>query len=129
MVRDLQGLTSAQFSINNKSLNYSALNKHEIFQNNLCCLGYEGVDASRNGLIETCVSIYHYFKYFGAVFQSLELIDKDQYYLSGLSSAGSSCAVNCNIKFAGGAYNIVPIMIAKMSKILHVKAGRGISVE
>jgi hypothetical protein len=129
MVRDLQGLTSAQFSINNKSLNYAPLNKYEIFQNNLCALGYEGVDASSNGLIDTCVSIFHYFKYYGAVFQSLELVDKDAYYLSGLSSAGSSCAVNCSIKFAGGAYNIVPIMIAKMSKVLHVKAGRSISVE
>lgn len=129
MVRDLQGLTSCQFSINNKALNYAPLNKYEVFQNNLCALGYEGIDASSNGLINTCVSIFHYFKYYGACFQSLELVDKDQYYLSGLSSAGSSCAVNCAIKFVGGAYNIVPIMIAKMSKVLHVKAGRMISVE
>lgn len=128
--RDLQGIESCQFSINNKSLNYSALNKHEIFQNNLCCLGYEGVDASKNGLIDTCLSIFHYFKYFGLCMQSLELIDKDQFYISGLSSAGSSCAVNCAIKFAGSAtYGITPVMIAKMSKVLHCKAGRMISVE
>ena len=129
MVRDLQGLESCQFSINNKALNYAPLNKYEVFQNNLCTLGYEGIDASKNGLIDTCVSIFHYFKYYGMCMQSLELIDKDQYYISGLSSAGSSCAVNCAIKFTGGAYTIVPIMIAKMSKVLHVKAGRMISVE
>jgi len=129
-VRDLQGIDSVQFSINNKSLNYAALNKYETFQNNLCALGYEGVDASKNSLIDTCVSIFHYFKYYGMAMQSLELVDKDQFYISGLSSAGSSCAVNASIKFAGNAsYNITPILIAKMSKVLHCKAGRMISVE
>jgi hypothetical protein len=130
MVRDLQGIKSAQFSINNKALNYSSLNKYEIFQNNLCALGYEGIDASSNGLVNTCVSIFHYFKYYGAVFQSLSLIDKDQYYISGLSSAGSSCAVNAVINFDSDAtYKITPVIIAKMTKVLHVKNGRQITVE
>ena len=130
LMRDLQGITSAQVSINNKALNYSSFNKHEIFNNNLLSLGYENVDASANSLINTCVSIYHYFKYYGAVFQSLQVIDKENYYISGLSSAGSSCAINMNMKFSGNAtYNITPIIIAKMTKVLHVKAGRQISVE
>ena len=130
MVRDLQGIESCQISINNKALNYAPLNKYEIFQNNLCALGYENVDASANGLINTCVSIFHYFKYYGGVFQSLSIIDKDNFYISGLSSAGSSCAVNVNIKFTSNAtYPITPVIIAKMSKVLHVKAGRQISVE
>ena len=130
MVRDLQGIKTAQFSINNKALNYASLNKYEIFQNNLCALGYEGIDVSSNGLVNTCVSIFHYFKYYGAVFQSLSLIDKDQYYISGLSSAGSSCAVNAVVSFDSNAtYKITPIIIAKMTKILHVKNGRSISVE
>lgn len=130
MVRDLQGIKTAQFSINNKALNYASLNKYEIFQNNLCALGYEGIDASANGLINTCVSIFHYFKYYGAVFQSLSLIDKDQYYISGLSSAGSSCAVNAVVSFTSDAtYKITPVIIAKMTKVLHVKNGRMISVE
>ena len=130
MVRDLQGIDTCQISINNKALNYAPLNKYEIFQNNLCALGYENVDASANGLINTCVSIFHYFKYYGGVFQSLSIIDKDNFYISGLSSAGSSCAVNVNIKFNSTAtYAITPIIIAKMSKVLHVKSGRMISVE
>jgi hypothetical protein len=130
LVRDLQGISSAQFSINNKALNYAALNKHEIFQNNLCCLGYEGTDASRNGLIDTCVSIYHYFKYYAMVMQSLQLVDKDQFNISGLSSAGSSCSINWQAKFDGNAtYPITPVIIAKLSKVLHVKSGRNISIE
>jgi hypothetical protein len=127
--RDLQGLKSVQFSINNKSLNYSPLNKYEAFNNNLLCLGYENIDASRNGLIDSCVSILHYWKYYGCAFQSLSLIDKDQYYISGLSSAGSSCAVNCTMTFDGAAsYKVTPVIIAKLSKVLVVKEGRMISV-
>ena len=129
LLRDLQGITSAQVSINNKALNYSSFNKHEIFNNNLLALGYENVDTSANSLINTCVSIFHYFKYYGAVFQSLQVIDKDNYYISGLSSAGSSCSVNMNMKFSGGTYAITPVIIAKMTKVLKVKAGRMVSTE
>jgi len=130
MVRDLQAIETGQFSINNKQLNYAPLNPYEIFQNNLCCLGYEGVDASKNGLIDTCLSIYHYFKYYGAQFQSLSLIDKDTFNISGLSSAGSSCSINWSVKFNSSAtYQITPVIIAKLSKVLHVRSGRNISVE
>ena len=128
--RDLQGLETSQFSINNKALNYSAFDIYEVFQSNLCCLGYEGVDASANGWNPTIASIYHYFKYYGGHFQSLQLINKDEFMLSGLSSAGSSCAINWVCKFKGNAtYNITPVIIAKLSKILHVKPGRMVFVE
>lgn len=128
--RDLQGLETSQFSINNKALNYSAFDIYEVFQSNLCCLGYEGVDASANGWNPAIASIYHYFKYYGGHFQSLQLINKDEFMLSGLSSAGSSCAINWVCKFKGNAtYNITPVVIAKLSKILHVKQGRMVFVE
>jgi len=128
--RDLQGIENSQFSINNKALNYGSFNAYEIFQANLCCLGYEGVDASANGMVAAISSILHYYKYYGAHFQSLELINKDEFYLSGLSSAGSSCSINWTCKFAGNAsYSVTPVMIAKMSKIVHIKAGRMCYVE
>lgn len=128
--RDLQGLDTSQFSINNKALNYAPYDQIEVFQNNLCCLGYEGVDASANGWNPAITSLPVYFKYYGAHFQSLELIDQEQFFLSGLSSAGSSCAINWTCKFKGTAtYDITPVIIAKMSKILHVKPGRMCFVE
>ena len=128
--RDLQGIESSQFSINNKALNYAAFNAYEIFQANLCCLGYEGVDSSANGFNPAIVSLLHYYKYYGGHFQSLELINKDEFMLSGLSSAGSSCAINWTCKFAGNAsYDVTPILITKMSKIVHVKPGRMCYVE
>ena len=128
--RCLQHLKSSQFSINNKSLNYGPLNKYEVFNNNLCALGYENIDASANGLHPSNVSILHYFKYNGVAMQSLELIDRDQFYISGLSSAGSSCAVNwaCDFEGSSNTLSVVPIIVAKMTKVLHIGAGRQVSV-
>ena len=128
--RDLQGLETSQFSINNKTLNYAPYDAVEVFQSNLDCLGYEGVDASSNGWNPAITSLPVYFKYCGAHFQSLSLVDKEQFLISGLSSAGSSCAVNWTCKFKGNAtYDITPVLIAKLSKVLHIKSGRMVSVE
>lgn len=129
--RCLQHIDTSQFSINNKALGYAPLNAYEIFNNNLLGLGYENVDASANGLYPGCVSLLHYYKYFGIVLQSLELIDKDNFYISGLSSAGSSCAINWRATFTGASntLSVVPVLVARMKKICHVKAGRGIMVE
>jgi hypothetical protein len=81
-------------------------------------------------LIDSCVSILHYWKYYGAVFQSLSLIDKDNFYISGLSSAGSSCSVNFVANFDGdSSYKITPVILAKMTKVCHVKNGRLIAIE
>ncbi len=129
--RCLQHITDSQFSINNKALNYAPLNPYEIFQNNLNALGYEGVDASANGMHSGVVSLLHFYKYYGFCMQSLELIDKDQFYISGLSSAGSSCAINWTANFSGASntLSVVPVIIAKLSKVLHVGKGRAISIE
>ena len=130
--RCLQHIDTSQWSVNNKALNYAPLNKYEVFYNNLLALGYENVDASSNGFHAGVVSILHYFKYYGVAIQSLELIDKDQFYISGLSSSGSSCAINWVCNFTGGVSNtlsITPIIIAKMSKVLTVGGGRAISVQ
>jgi len=128
--RDLQGLETSQFSINNKALNYAPYDAVEVFQSNLDCLGYEGVDASANGWHPAITSLPVYFKYYGGHFQSLSLVDKEQFLISRLSSAGSSCAINWVCKFKGNAsYDITPVLIAKLSKVLHIKAGRMVSVE
>ena len=129
--RCLQHITDSQFSINNKALNYAPLNKYEIFQCNLNALGYEGVDSSANGMHSGVVSLLHFYKYYGFCMQSLELIDKDQFYISGLSSAGSSCAINwvANFEGANNTLSVVPVIIAKLSKVLHIGKGRSVSIE
>lgn len=131
MVRSLSHLTSSQFSINNKALNWGPFNRQEAFQNSLLALGYENVDISANGLNPAIVSLLHFYKYYGAIFQSLELIDKDNFFISGLSSSGSSCAINWQATFAGADNGVivVPVIIAKLSRVLNIKAGRQIYVE
>jgi hypothetical protein len=131
MQRCLQHIDKSQWSINNKALNYAPLNKYEVFYNNLLALGYENVDASSNGFHAGVVSILHYFKYYGVAMQSLELLDKDAFFISGLSSAGSSCSINWNCTFTGSSntMSVTPVIIAKMSKVLSVGAGRSISVQ
>lgn len=131
MVRSLSHLTSSQFSINNKALNWGPFNRQEAFQNSLLALGYENVDISANGLNPAIVSLLHFYKYYGAIFQSLELIDKDNFFISGLSSSGSSCAINWQATFAGtdNGVIVVPVIIAKLSRVLNIKAGRQIFIE
>ena len=130
MQRNLQHIESSVFSINNKQLNYAPLNPYEIFNNNLLALGYENVDVNAS-FHSGCVSLLHFFKYYGACIQSLELIDKDSFYISGLSSQGSSASVNWTCKFSGASntMSVVPVIIAKLSRVLHVRSGRMISSE
>jgi len=131
MQRNLSHIDTSQFSINNKALNYGALNLYEVFQNNLLALGYENVDISANGFYPGCQSILHFYKYHGFHIQSLELINKDSFYISGLSSSGSSCAINwrCSFKGTTNTVKIVPVIIVKLSRVLHLKAGRLVFVE
>lgn len=131
MQRNLAHVVTSQFSINNKALNWGALNKYEIFQNNLLALGYENIDISANGFHPSIQSIFHFYKYHGFHMQSLELIDKDSFYISGLSSSGSSCAINWKCTFEGtsNTVKVIPVIITKLSRILHIKSGRSIFVE
>jgi len=131
MVRNLSQLKSSQFSINNKALNWGAFNQQEVFQNNLLALGYENVDISANGLNPAILSMLHFYKYYACHLQSLELIDKDGFYISGLSSSGSSCAINWTCTFDGASNGviIVPVIVAKLSRVLNIGKGRSIYVE
>jgi hypothetical protein len=131
MQRNLSHLKASQFSINNKALNWGAFNQQEVFQNNLLALGYENVDISANGFNSAILSMFHFYKYYACHLQSLELIDKDSFYISGLSSSGSSCAINwtCSFEGASNSVVIVPVIIAKLSRVLNVGKGRSIYIE
>ena len=135
MQRCLQHIESSSWSINNKKLNYDALNPYEIFQNNLNALGYMGVDSSADSLNPAIVSLLHYYKYFGCCVQSLELIDKSSFYISGLSSAGflspsliswgASCYVSLLLVFLSGfsassyPYWVWHLSVTKFAKRSH----------
>lgn len=129
--RQLQHLKTSQFSINNKQLNYGSFNPEENFNNLLLSLGYLNTDSSSNGFHAGMISLKHFYKYYALCAQSLELIDKDQFFISGLSSQGSSCSINWRAEFEGtnNTLSVTPIIIAKLSKVLHIKQGRQIFVE
>lgn len=128
--RNLQHLDKSVFSINNKQLNYSPLNIYEVYQNNLTMLNNLNIDASANGFHEGCLSIYHFFKYYGFHLQALNLDDPDVAYISGLNTSGASASINWDCKFTGGSntLSVVPVMITKLTKVLKVGRGRQISV-
>ena len=129
MQRNLQHLESSVFSINNKQLNYSPLNAAEVFQNNLTMLNNMNIDASANGFHEGCLSMLHYFKYYGMHMQALNLDDPEQAYISGLNTSGASASINWDCKFSGASntLSVVPFMITKLTKVLKVSKGRMIS--
>lgn len=129
MQRNLQHLESSVFSINSKQLNYAPLSAAEVFQNNLTMLNNLNIDASSNGFHEGCLSLLHFFKYYGFHMQAFNLDDPEQAYVSGLGTSGSAASINWDCKFSGPSNTLVvtPIMITKLTKILKISRGRMIS--
>lgn len=125
----LQYLESSAFSINNRMINYAPLDPLEVFQNNLLALGYENLDVSANGFNPSIVSLLHYFKYYGCCIQSFELQNPEVFYLSGLNTQGASVSITWDARFGTtSTFRINPIIIAKCSRVMEVKAGRQIQV-
>ena len=129
MLRDLQYIKTSVFAINNRQINFGPLDQLEIHQQNLLALGYENQDIGANGFNPACVSLKHYFKYYGACFQDLSLLNPAVFYLSGLNTQGASAAINWTATFESGtSQQIYPIIICKTSRVLEISSGRQVSV-
>lgn len=129
MVRDLQYLTTSVFYINNRMINYQPLDPLEVHQQNLLALNYENLDLSNNGYNPACVSLAHFFKYYGVCIQDLSLLNPSTFYLSGINSAGSSISINWKATFnAFCAQDTYPLLVVKCSRILNISDGRQIQV-
>ena len=129
MLRDLQFIRTSVFSINNRQINFAPLNPLEIHQQNLLALGYENQETGAEGYNPACVSLAHFFKYWGACFQDLSLLNPDVFFLSGLNTQGASAAINWSATFDSACTQVIfPILIVKTSRVLEVGAGRQISV-
>lgn len=129
MVRDLQYITSSVFYINNRMIGYQPLDPLEIHQQNLFALNYENLDLSNNGFNPACVSLQHFFKYYGVCMQDLSLLNPSTFYLSGINSAGSSISINWKATFNPFcAQDVYPLLITKCSRILSISEGRQIQV-
>ena len=110
-------------------INYQPLDPLEIHQQNLFALNYENLDLSNNGFNPACVSLAHFFKYYGVCMQDLSLLNPATFYLSGLNSAGSSVSINWKATFNSFCTNdAYPVLIIKTSRILNISEGRQIAV-
>ena len=129
MIRDLQYITSSVFYINNRMIGYSPIDPLEIHQNNMFALNYENQDLSNNGYTPDCVSLAHFFKYYGVCIQDLSLLNPSVFYLSGINSAGSSISINWKATFNSFAnIDCFPLLIVKCSRIMNISEGRQIQV-
>jgi hypothetical protein len=129
MIRDLQYITSSVFYINNRMIGYSPIDPLEIHQNNMFALNYENQDLSNNGYSPDCVSLAHFFKYYGICMQDLSLLNPSVFYLSGINSAGSSISINWKATFNAFAnIDCFPLLIVKCSRIMNISEGRQIQV-
>lgn len=129
MLRDLQFIRTSVFSINNRQINFAPLDPLEIHNQNLLALGYENQDLSANGFNPACVSLRHYFKYYGACFQDLSLLNPAVFYLSGLNTQGASCSINWTATFDTASTQVIfPILITKTSRVLEIGAGRQVAI-
>jgi hypothetical protein len=129
MIRDLQYIQSSVFYINNRMINYQPLDPLEIHQQNLLSLNYENLDLSNNGFNPACVSLSHFFKYYGVCFQDLSLLNPQTFYLSGINSAGSSISINWKATFNPFcAVEAYPLLVIKCSRIMNISAGRQIQI-
>ena len=129
MIRDLQYINSSVFYINNRMINYQPLDPLEIHQQNLLALNYENLDLSNNGFNSACISLSHFFKYYGVCMQDLSLLNPSTFYLSGINSAGSSISINWKATFNSFcAVDAYPVLLVKSSKILNISNGRQIQI-
>ena len=129
MIRDLQYINTSVFYINNRMINYQPLDNLEIHNQNLLALNYENLDLSNNGYTASCVSLAHFFKYYGVCIQDLSLLNPSTFYLSGINSAGSSVSINWKATFnAFATVDTYPILMIKCSKVLTISNGRQIQV-
>jgi hypothetical protein len=129
MIRDLQYINSSVFYINNRMINYQPLDPLEIHQQNLLALNYENLDLSNNGFNPACVSLAHFFKYYGVCMQDLSLLNPSTFYLSGINSAGSSISINWKATFNSFcAVDAYPVLLVKTSKIMSISNGRQIQI-
>ena len=129
MVRDLQYITSSVFYINNRMVNYQALDRLEIHQQNLFALNYENLDLSNNGFNPSIVSLPHFFKYYGVCMQDLSLLNPATFYLSGINSQGSSISLNWKATFNPFAtIDAYPFMIVKTSRVMNIGTGRQVQI-
>jgi len=129
-IRNGQAIKESRISINNRPINYGFISPKEIFIETMKALGYNHLDLGTNGLNACIFSLVHFCKYYFAHITDLTIQDTKDFWISGLNSLGSTLTITWEANFNGGSNSqtCIPIMYARLSKILNVQQGRNISV-
>ncbi len=125
---DACGLTSLSFEINNVQLNPLPLADYEIYNETLIALGNAHIDQSA-GVHEGLRSLAYFLKYYFVSIQSLEMIQNDAFYRSGLNGMNSSLNIVMKASFgANTSDKVTPYIFAKTTRILQINEGHSITV-
>ena len=125
--RDLVGLATSSVEINNIPLTPQPLKPWEMFNETLIALGNHNLDMAA-GVHEGCLSLGHYLKYYGTHIVSLENIQTDGFYKSGLDGKSSALNIVWKPSFDTNATNsIIPVIYAKCTRMLVISEGHNIT--
>lgn len=129
-IRNGQAIKESRISINNRPLNYGFISPKEVFCESLKACGYNALDLGTNGLNAAIFSLQHFCKYYFAHIQDLTIQDNKDFWISGLNSLGSTLTVTWEANFNGSSNSqtAIPVMYARLSKVLNIKDGRNITV-
>ena len=127
-------LTTSQWSINSTNIDPYPLPPSEIWNQNLIALGNNNIDFGTSGVHSSCVSLWHFLKYYFCHILSLENLSGDgQMWRSGLSGNGSTININYAATFAGqgttaNTESIQPVIFCRSTKVFTIRDGHIISV-
>jgi len=123
-------LLTSQWSINSTNIDPYPLPPSEIYNQNLIALGNNNIDFGTSGVHSSCVSLWHFLKYYFCHILSLENLSGDgQMWRSGLSGNGSTVNINYQATFASANNeNISPVIFCRSTKVLTIKDGHVINV-
>jgi hypothetical protein len=129
-IRNGQAIKESRISINNRPLNYGFISPKEIFIETMKALGYNHIDLGTNGINACIFSLVHFCKYYFAHIEDLTIQDQKDFWISGLNSLGSTLTITWEANFAGGSNSqtAIPVLYARLSKVLNIQAGRNLSV-
>lgn len=130
MIRTGQAVKESRWSINNRAINYGYLTPKEIYIQTLQSLGYNQIDLGANGLNSCIFSLQHFLKYYFAHIIDLTIQDSRDFWISGLNSLGSTLSITweCNFNGASNSQTAIPVIYARLSKVLSVREGRNLTV-
>jgi hypothetical protein len=129
-IRNGQAIKESRISINNRPLNYGFISPKEIFIETMKALGYNHIDLGTNGINACIFSLVHFCKYYFAHIEDLTVQDQRDFWISGLNSLGSTLTITWEAAFNGGSNSqtAIPVLYARLSKVLNIQAGRNLSV-